>query len=104
MLYYIIWVTSVMLWYGALAWMSYKSNDHGGMWTWLTYIWGAACPIWAIMTRVSPNILRDAVMYDVTMFLAFAVVMIVMGAASAFTLIQWIGLILCGIGIVLMML
>ena len=103
MWYYIIWIASVILWYGLLAWLSFQSNNYGSFWTYLTYIWGAICPIWAIITKFSPNILRDAVMYDVTIFLAFAVVMIFLGAGSTFTLIQWIGLALCGIGFVLML-
>jgi hypothetical protein len=99
MIHYFWWIPAAMIAYIAVAYISIKSQEIGGIWFWLLWI---PIPLWALVTKVSHSLLFDGILYDFFMTLGFAVGMIMFGAATGFTIIQYIGLGLAIIGLVLM--
>ena len=89
-----------MVVYVSTAWLSVKSQEFGGI-----YFWVLACvpvPLWALVTRVSDNLVVDAIIYDILMLLFFYIGLALLGAASGFTTHQYIGLGIAIFGIILM--
>jgi len=82
------------------AWLSIKSQEFGGIYFWLLAF--IPLPLWAFVTRVSHNLLMDGLIYDIGMMLGFAAGLIILGAASGFTILQYIGLAIAICGIILM--
>ncbi|KKM01711.1 hypothetical protein LCGC14_1791710 [marine sediment metagenome] len=59
-------------------------------------------PLWALVTRVSSNLLIDGIIYDVIMMISFTVGLVILGASSGFTILQYVGLGLAICGLILM--
>jgi hypothetical protein len=69
---------------------------------WAAYIFGALCPFWIMVTRVSKNLLFDGMLYDNIMFLTYITTLIMLRAGDKFLLHHWVGLGLVVIGSILM--
>ena len=63
---------------------------------------GGICPLWAIISRISKNLIFDGMLYDIIMFTTYAVTMAALGAGDKFHAHQWAGAGLVLIGFVLM--
>jgi uncharacterized membrane protein len=104
------WVPVTIFYYIVYSWLSKYQNDHaldGDVWYkqfqfWLMFAWGALCPLWLVISRISKNITFDGMLYDNIMFLTFVGTMAVMGAGSKFEAHQWIGVALIVFGSILM--
>lgn len=110
MYHYLWWIPTIIIYYIIYSWLSKVNNDnsliHDIVWYKDTsllgmYIYGAICPWWVIISRVSKNILFDGMLYDNIMFLTYAFTMIALGSGSKFTIHQWIGVGIIIIGSVL---
>ena len=88
---YWIWVPLLVLFYALYTWISRQNNLHGGKWFWITFFYGALCPIWALVSRYSTNLIFDGMLYDVLMFITYAIFMSILGAGIGFIWTQWIG-------------
>lgn len=100
MIHYLWWIPAVTIVYMLYAWLSKQSQELGG-----TYFWILAfvpVPLWALVTRVSTNLLVDGLIYAVVMLVAFTSGLILMGASAGFITHQYVGLGMAISGIVLM--
>ena len=68
---------------------------------WL-YLCGALSPFWVIVSRLSTNLLFDGALYDILMCITFIIGMIIFGTGKGFTAMQWAGLTISMLGLVLM--
>jgi len=102
-MHYLWWIPCVAVYYSIYAWMSKKNNDLGGSWEWMwkTYVFGALCPFWVLVTCVTKNIVLDAIIYDILMVASGIITMWFMGAADNFTIINWIGVVMTIAGLIL---
>jgi len=104
------WVPLTIFYYFIFSWLSKWNNDHaldGIVWYkqlnfWVLFLWGAFCPLWLIVSRITKNITFDGMLYDNIMFLTFIGTMTMLGAGSKFATHQWIGVALIILGSVLM--
>ena len=91
-LHYLWWIPTAIIYYIIFSWLSRQNNVLGGKWFWILFAFGAFCPIWLIVTRISKNLLFDGMLYDNIMFLTYALTMFYLGDAEKMTPLQWIGL------------
>jgi hypothetical protein len=105
------WIPLSIIYYIGYGWLSKINHDHAttGMEPWYTsrYLWimfayGALCPFWLIISRVSKNILFDGMLYDNILFTTYIFTMIALGAGEKFTVHQWIGVALVALGSIMM--
>lgn len=99
-MHFLWWVPTTLVVYAFYAWLSKQSQEVGGVYFWILAL--APAPLWAIITRLSKNILIDGLMFDISMLLGFLLGCIGLGIASGFNTHQYIGLILTVVGLVLM--
>ena len=97
MIHYLWWIPTAMAFYIFTAWLSKQSQEFGGI-----YFWILACvpvPLWALVTRVSKNLVLDALIYDIVMLTFFYLGLMIFGSMSGFSTSQYIGLgiALCGL-------
>jgi hypothetical protein len=102
--HYLWWPVCVVLYYFAYSWLSKINNEstiicdeQGIPWwksrdLWVMYVFGALCPFWVIVSRISKNLLFDGMLYDNILFLTYAFTLLFLGAGSCFTMINWVGL------------
>jgi hypothetical protein len=100
MIHYLWFIPSVIIVSIGYAWLSIKSQELGGIYFWVLAF--MPIPLWALVTRVSNNLLADGLIYDIGLMLGFALGLIVFGAAAGFTTHQYIGLGIAICGIILM--
>lgn len=108
--HYIWWIPATILYYACYTWLSKYNNDiasdgiwYKQTWFWIMFIYGALCPLWLIISRISKNLIFDGMLYDNIMFLTYAVTMAIIGStASNFSALQWTGFGAVIIGSVLM--
>ncbi|UCH72519.1 MAG: hypothetical protein JSW62_02950 [Thermoplasmatales archaeon] len=105
-LHYLWWIPIVFFYYIGYGWVSRKSSIdetawYSSKWFWFLILMGA-CPWWAIVSRITNNIIFDAFLYDMLMLIGFYMVMIIMGAGEKFCSTQWIGVGLTFVGFILM--
>jgi hypothetical protein len=82
------------------AWVNKLNNDNP-KWFWAACVI-SICPIFPIISRYTKNLLIDGIIYDVVIFLAYLIVLMMLGCGKSVTLIQWGGVALTLIGVVLM--
>ena len=100
--HYLWWVPATAFWYGVLAWLSKQSNELQGYWTWSVWGWGALCPLWAVVSRISGNVILDGVLYDAVLIISQTVVWIHLGLMGGSKIPQWTGLFMIILGSILM--
>lgn len=101
MIHYLWWVPLTILYYIGFAKLSHLTNTEGGRWPLYLYLYGAAAPMWALISRISSNLIVDGVIYDTLMALTFVVTLIILGEGAKFSTLQWAGVALIIIGITL---
>jgi hypothetical protein len=57
--------------------------------------------LWLIVARTSKNLLIDSIIFDVVMTIAFAAGFVFLSYANGFSITNWIGVVLCILGIIL---
>jgi len=67
-----------------------------------TFMWGAIFQLWTVVSRISKNIVFDAMLYDNIMFLSYVGALTLLGCGSKFVTHQWIGLVVVIIGSIIM--
>ena len=112
--HYLWWPLCVVLYYIGYSWLSKINNDaatfceeHAIPWwksreLWVMYVFGALCPFWIIVTRISKNLLFDGMLYDNILFLTYAFTMLCLGSGASFTLVNWAGFGLVILGSILL--
>ena len=100
MIHYLWWIPAVLITYAFWAWISKQSQEVGGAYFWVLAL--VPTPLWALVTRVSSNLLVDGLLFDICMLLGFSSGMIMLGVSSGFVVHNYIGLVLAILGIILM--
>ena len=100
MIHYLWWIPTTIIVYMIYGWLSKQSQELGGMYFWILGF--VPIPLWALITRVSTNLLVDGIIYDIIMLLGFTSGLIIMGASAGFTTHQYIGLGVAISGVILM--
>jgi len=97
-----IWVPFAIVMYVVYAWLTKMNNLHQTH-SWFVCMWiVGAIPLWNIVSRNSTSLLTDGFLYDVIILLSYITTLIILGEAKMFVLNQWLGLILCILGFILM--
>lgn len=99
-MHYLWWIPMVALAYIGYAWMSKQSHDLGGIYFWLLAF--VPTPFWAIVTRVSNNLIVDSLIFNLVMGVSFTIGLILLGVSSSFSIHQYIGLGLALSGLLVM--
>jgi hypothetical protein len=96
----LIWIPVVIICYAIQGWMSGHNKNAGEyFWIWLWII--GALPLWAIVSKYSHNILRDMIYFDASMVVGFNLGLIIYGAYSGSNYLQWVGILIVFIGILI---
>jgi len=105
-----LWIPCVIAYYIIYSWLSKMNNGctsegtlwYQQKWLWYAFIFGALCPFWIIVSRISKNLLFDGMLYDNIMFLTYVVTMAMLGSGCNFKTHQWLGVLIVIIGSILM--
>jgi hypothetical protein len=95
------WWLIAVLFYMGQAWVSNKQNLNGGYWFWIAVFY-SALPVWPLIAKASKNLLIDGMIYDVVLFFSYALTLMFLGCAKAFTAVQWMGFALVMVGFLLL--
>jgi len=102
MLHYFWWIPLCIVGFAVHAWLSKMNNELGGKWLWITLGWGALFQVWVIVSRISKNLVFDAMLYDNILFLTYTLTLVFLGCGQKFSLAQWSGLCIIVLGSILM--
>lgn len=80
--------------------LSNMKVPYGSLYVFLSSMIGLS--IWMWVSRTTKNLLFDSVVYDVVMSVAFITGFVLFKCGTAFSVVNWIGLIIAVIGLVLM--
>ena len=101
-IHYLWWVPVVLLWYMVYAWISKLNNDLRTSGIFINTLLFGICPFWAIVSRISKNIIFDGMLYDIIIFTSYLLTMGLLGAGKDFTAFNWLGAGLIITGFILM--
>jgi fucose 4-O-acetylase-like acetyltransferase len=97
------WVPAVVVMYFVYGWLTCQNNFYPKSIHWFYLMWFVgALPLWSWVSRFSKNLVLDNFLYDLFMLIATISSLILFGAAKSFSGVQYIGVVLCLIGILLM--
>ena len=82
------------------AWTN-QLNNVDKKWFWLACVF-SVIPVFPIVSRYSKNLLIDGLIYDIVIFFAYLITLLMLGCGKNVTIIQWIGVVITLIGVVLM--
>lgn len=96
---YLMWVPSVILSIGLMAWLSYKADDS---WRWFGWLFLSGCifQFWPWVARYSNKIVFDAILYDAIGILSWTGWLMYF-SGTRFTFTQWAGTLVVFIGLLL---
>ena len=105
-MHHIWWIPLVIAYYVVYAWVSkHNSVDttvwYASKWFWIIIGMGVF-PGWAIVSRVTTNLIFDGFLYDLLMVLGFYGMLLFVGEAESFCMSQWIGFVLTLVGLFLL--
>jgi len=106
--HYFWWIPTVILYYFVYYWLTKLNNAHSNLswhtskYFWWMFLYGALCPMWLIVCRVSKNLVFDGMLYDAIMVIVYPLSMYILGAGAKFSLINWIGAGIVTVGLILM--
>jgi len=103
------WIPALCIYFIIYSWLSKMNNDtaditpwYTSKYLWLTFFFGALCPFWLIISRVSKNLLFDGMLYDNIAVMMYIATMIALRCGDKFDPHHWVGLGLVVIGSILM--
>lgn len=97
------YIPFVVIWYAAYSYLiSVHNNVKTSLSFWVAYIFGALCPFWVIIAKNSNNLIFDGLFYDLAMFVGGFGMLILLGRAESFTLINWAGFFIVTTGFILL--
>ena len=97
----LIWVPIVFIIYCILGYCSIKNNIPNSNIIWLYLVWIIGMiPGWAVVSRYSTNIVRDAFLYNISMYFAEMLIIILLSSIKL-SYYQYGGIILIIFGFIL---
>ena len=94
------WIPVVVVYHVVLAWYSIQNQAHGGRWFAWTLVW-SLCPLWAIVSRYSKNLMLDSLIYDWLIVVSFNATLVWLGCSEKFGWVNWLGVGLAVVGFAL---
>lgn len=92
------WVPVLIITSAISSWMSLRTNDV--VWYWSAWAFGALVQLWPLVSKLSNNIVRDAIIFDCILVVAFGF-FIAHFKGQQLTLTNWIGFAVIVLGIVI---
>jgi len=100
--FYLLWVPATFIYYGIYALIANKSNlTHERFWLIATFICGALCPLWMLVSRYSKDLMFDGLLYDIVILLSYVAAMFYVGRMESFGPLNYFGIFLLVIGMIL---
>lgn len=100
--FYFAWITATILIYIGSAHASLYSNTHDGWKSWAYLYAFNFYPGWLIVARYSKNLVFDAFLYDLIMFMSFSIALAIFSnSQTTLTSTQWLGIVIVIVGMVL---
>jgi multidrug transporter EmrE-like cation transporter len=101
--FYLAWVPIAIVIYVINAMLSKWANDFPDTWKWVIIIYLMQfVSVWPFVAKFSKNLVFDSFLFDMLIFFSYFVTLLVMGAGSKFTTVQWFGTILLIVGFVIL--
>lgn len=102
MIHYLWWIPLVAFYYAGYAWLSVKNNANSTSLNWflILYLYGGAIQIWVIVSRLSKNIVFDAILYDFVLIVSQNIALIYF-SDTKLSITQTIGMILATLGLLM---
>ncbi len=100
LLFYIFWITTLLVVTSLQAYFSVKNNDSTN-WNPVICIIGTEIfmlPLWPLVSKYSNSLLFDANLYDIAQFSVYSFVLVILGASSGYTTTQYLGFSMICIG------
>lgn len=98
--HYLWWPIATFLYYTGYGYFSQINNQNDGKYTLWLWAYGAACPLWAIISKITKNITFDAALYDALIVFCGFLGLWMAGATKDFSFINYFGLIIVIFGII----
>jgi hypothetical protein len=102
MSHYLWWPVVAFLYYTGYGYISQINNQQGGKYTMWMWAYGAACPLWAIVSKITKNITFDAALYDALIVICGFFGLWLAGAMKDFSAINYFGLTIMVVGIIIL--
>lgn len=100
MIFYFIWIPALIVLTALWAWMARQVNlNPSSLYFYVIFL---AIPVWPFIARLSKNLMFDGMMYDFIMTIAYTLTFVFMGTGQNFNFIQWVGVFLSLVGLILM--
>jgi len=101
---YLLWIPATIAYYIIYSLLAKKHNLTEGVdkWTIIMFVYGALCPIWLIVSKISKNLLFDGMLYDIIIFLTFAITIAIVDRVYNLAWHQIIGAFFVVVGFILM--
>ena len=100
--FYLFWITFTFIYYAIYGVVAHKNNTIGGnFWLVATYLCGALCPLWLIVSKYSKNLVFDGLLYDIVILLSYVAAMFYVGRLESFGPFNYFGVFLLVIGMIL---
>ena len=80
------------------SWMSLKTSDI--RWYWAAWAFGCVVQLWPLVSKISTNIVRDAIIFDCTLVVAFGYFLAYF-KGQELTSSNWIGFCIIVFGIII---
>ena len=102
--FYAAWISFIVVLYAVVALVTKWANEEPtDTWRWVIILYALGFfGAWPIVAKFSKNVVFDALLYDIVMFFAFNVTLIILGCANKFTSLQWVGVFVVMAGYVLL--
>lgn len=98
---YAIWVPLTILYNFFLCYIAIRGE---GKPFWFTYVWMSLLsllPTWSLAAYFSKNLIFDGLLYDTLLVVTSVIFMSMLGQATSFKTVNWIGVLLVLVGLVL---
>ena len=100
---YFIWIPYAIIFYIITAFFSKKLNDDPKSLNYLmTLIIIQLFGIWPFVARYTNNIIFDSILFDLVIWAAYFITLLLMGCGKDFTSGQWVGVVLTVVGLVVL--
>ena len=103
MWFHLIWICYTVIIYSVSGFVSKWANDQPNSHYWVVVLFGMGLfGAWPLVAWYSKNLILDALLYDLIIFLSFYITLLFLGVAQNFSMFQWIGTFFAAVGLILL--
>jgi uncharacterized membrane protein len=92
------WVPVLILTSAISCWMSLRTSDT--FWYWAAWVFGSVVQLWPLVSKLSNNIVRDAIIFDCILVVSFGYFLSYFKGQNL-TISNWIGFAIIVLGIII---